>query len=178
MLNSIDLTTSQHDVNDSIYKTSCLHIQVHLMPKSHKRWTSYELMLKRVKKRPYYIDDMWGIDPSKGWFMTTKWTRDLRDPEIIASYREIRATNRAWWAEVHGMVLALAMVFHPRLVSSNDVIYKTMCLDVSRHYVCCQDAQRYHDCPRVFEYRGRRSVGYDYVPLHCQGHGRQDVRIL
>ena len=85
------------------------------MPKSRKRVTSYELMLKRFKKRSYYCAVMWGVDPIKGWFTTTKWTRDRRDPEVIASYREIRATNRAWWAEVHAMVLALAMVFHPRL---------------------------------------------------------------
>ena len=31
----------------------------HHMPKSHKRWTSYELMLKRVKKRPYMIEEVW-----------------------------------------------------------------------------------------------------------------------
>ncbi len=29
------------------------------MPKSHKRWTSYELMLKRTKKRPYRIEEVW-----------------------------------------------------------------------------------------------------------------------
>jgi hypothetical protein len=72
-------------------------------------------MLKRVKKRAYHEAVMWGVDPIKGWFVTTKWTRDRRDPVIIAGYREIRATNRAWWAEIHAMVLALATVFHPRL---------------------------------------------------------------
>ena len=85
------------------------------MPKSRKRVTSLELMLKRFKKRPYYCALMWGIDPMTGWFTTTKWIRDRRDPEIIAFEREARATNRAWWAEVHEAVLALAMVFHPRL---------------------------------------------------------------
>ena len=94
---------------------SCVHVPSHVMSKSHKRWTSYELMLKRVNKRAYYMADMWGVDPINGWFMTTKWIRDLRDPVIIAGYREIRATNRAWWAGVHEMVLALAAVFHPRL---------------------------------------------------------------
>ncbi len=29
------------------------------MPKSHKRWVSYELMLKRVNKRPYMIEEVW-----------------------------------------------------------------------------------------------------------------------
>ena len=85
------------------------------MPKSRKRVTSYELMLKRFKKRSYYCAVMWGVDPIKGWFTTTKWTRDRRDPVIIASYGEIRATNRAKQAEIHEMVLALAMVFHARL---------------------------------------------------------------
>ena len=33
----------------------------------------------------------------------------------IAAYREIRATDRAWWAEIHDLTLALAMVLHPRL---------------------------------------------------------------
>ena len=96
------------------------------MPKSHKRWTSYELMLKRVNKRPYYIVECWFHDPMglwlprqdywiKDWILRTTLRRDHRDPEIIASCREIRATNRAWWAKVHQAVLALAMVFHPRL---------------------------------------------------------------
>ena len=84
------------------------------MPKSHKRWTSYELMLKRVKKRAYYIVSE-QYDPINDWFLTTTLTRDRRDPVTIAAYREIRATNRAWWAEIHEMVLALAMVFHARL---------------------------------------------------------------
>ena len=97
------------------------------MPKSHKRWASYELMLKRVKKRSYSIQECWFYDPMglwgilprqdwfKDWILKTTLCRDRRDPETIAAYREIRATNRAWWAEVHAMVLALATVFHPRL---------------------------------------------------------------
>ena len=85
------------------------------MPKSRKRVTSYELMLKRVKKRSYYCALMWGVDPINGWFTIYKWTRDRRDPVIIAADREVRASNRVWWAKVHEMVLALAMVFHPRL---------------------------------------------------------------
>ena len=83
------------------------------MPKSHKRWTSYELMLKRVKKRPYMI--AWQYHITSWHPMPPIFVEDLRHPVTIASDREIRATNRAWWAEVHGMVLALAMVFHPRL---------------------------------------------------------------
>ena len=85
------------------------------MPKSHKRWTSYELMLKRVKKRPHYIADSWFYDPIKDWFLKTTLCPDYRHPVTIAAYREIRATNREWWAEVHEAVLALAMMFHPRL---------------------------------------------------------------
>ena len=86
------------------------------MPKSHKRWTSYELMLKRVKKRPYMIEEVWRRTASNSAvYVTSFFTRDLRHPVTIASYREIRATDRAWWAGIHGMVLALAMVFHPRL---------------------------------------------------------------
>ena len=85
------------------------------MPKSRKRVTSYELMLKRFKKRSYYCALMWGVDPINGWFTTTKWTRDRRDPVIIAADREVRAINRAQRAEVQALVLALAMVFHPRL---------------------------------------------------------------
>jgi hypothetical protein len=104
------------------------------MPKSHKRWTSYELMLKRVNKRPYYIGHMWGVDSIRGWFVTTKWTRDLRDPEIIAAHREIRATNRAWWAEIHAMVLALAMVFHLRL--GKDSLWHDLPEPIMRMIVC------------------------------------------
>ena len=91
------------------------------MPKRHKRWTSYELMLKRVKKRSYIIGKCWFYDPMglwlprQDWILRTTLCRDHRDPVTIAAYREIRATNRAWWAEIHAMVLALATVFHPRL---------------------------------------------------------------
>jgi hypothetical protein len=86
------------------------------MPKSHKRWVSYELMLKRFKKCPYMIEEVWRRTASNTpVFVTASFTRDLRHPITIASYREIRATDRAWWAGIHECVLALAMVLHPRL---------------------------------------------------------------
>ena len=86
------------------------------MPKSHKRWTSYELMLKRVKKRPYRIEEVWRRSASNSaHYVTSFFTRDLRQPVTIAAYREIRATDRAWWAGIHERVLTLAMVLHPRL---------------------------------------------------------------
>ncbi len=113
------------------------------MPKSHKRWTSYELMLKRVNKRPYYITHVWHIDLSMGWLSKTTLCRDRRDPVTIAAYREIRATNRAsWWAEVHGMVLALAMVFHPRLGEDSlwhDLPEPIMCMIVCESYLPTMD---------------------------------------
>jgi len=86
------------------------------MPNAHKRWPSYSLMLKRVQKRPYMIEEVWRRTASNtAHYVTSFFTRDLRHPATIAAYREIRATNRAWWAEIHAMVLALATVFHPRL---------------------------------------------------------------
>ena len=86
------------------------------MPESHKRWVSYELMLKRVKKRPYMIEEVWRRTASNTpVFVTASFTRDLRHPITIASYREIRATDRAWWAGIHECVLSLAMVLHHRL---------------------------------------------------------------
>ena len=86
------------------------------MPTSHKRWASYDLMVRRVKKRPYMIEEVWRRSASNtAHYVTSFFTRDLRHPVTVAAYREIRATNRAWWAEVHEAVLALAMVFHPRL---------------------------------------------------------------
>jgi hypothetical protein len=86
------------------------------MPESHKRWVSYELMLKRVNKRPYMISEVWRRTASNTpVFMTASFTRDLRHPITIASYREIRATDRAWWAGIHECVLSLAMLLHPRL---------------------------------------------------------------
>ena len=86
------------------------------MPKSHKRWTSYELMLKRVKKPAYRIAECWKYHRIYNWWVpTTTLCHDHRDPVTIAAYREIRATNRAKQAEIHEMVLALAMVFHARL---------------------------------------------------------------
>ena len=104
------------------------------MPKSRKRVTSYELMLKRFKKRSYYCAVMWGVDPIKGWFTTTRWTRDRRDPVIIAADREVRASNRVWWAKVHEMVLALAMVFHPRL--GEDSLWHDLPEPIMRMIVC------------------------------------------
>ena len=105
------------------------------MPKSHKRWTSYELMLKRVKKRPYMIEEVWRRTASNSAvYVTSFFTRDLRHPVTIASDREIRATNRAWWAEVHGMVLALAMVFHPRL--GKDSLWHELDEPIMRMIVC------------------------------------------
>ena len=104
------------------------------MPKSHKRVTSYELMLKRFKKRSYYCAVMWGVDPSKGWFTTTRWTRDRRDPVIIAADREVRAINRAQRAEVQALVLALAMVFHPRL--GEDSLWHDLPEPIMRMIVC------------------------------------------
>ena len=104
------------------------------MPKSRKRVTSYELMLKRFKKRSYYCAVMWGVDPINGWFTTTKWTRDRRDPVIIAADREVRASNRAQRTKVHGLVLALAMVFHPRL--GEDSLWHDLPAVLMRMIVC------------------------------------------
>ena len=115
------------------------------MPKSRKRVTSYELMLKRFKKRPYYIVECWFYDPMglwlprqdywiKDWILRTTLCRDRRDPVTIASDREIRATNRAWWAGIHGMVLALAMVFHPRL--GKDSLWHELDEPIMRMIVC------------------------------------------
>jgi hypothetical protein len=86
------------------------------MPKSHKRWVSYELMLKRVNRTPYMIMDVWRRTASNSAvYVTSFFTRDLRHPITIASYREIRAADRAWWADIHQRVLSLAMVLHLRL---------------------------------------------------------------
>jgi hypothetical protein len=108
------------------------------MPKSHKRWTSYELMLKRVKKHAYCEAVFWGVDHHNGWFLTTKWTRDRRDPETIAHHRAIRAENRAYWVAIHEMVLALATVFHVRLGGDSlwqDLPEPIMCLIVREAYI-------------------------------------------
>ena len=83
------------------------------MPKSHKRWTSYELMLKRVKKRSYMV--MMVYNATKMHFMPPLFERDRRHPATIARNREIRAAARAWWADKQGKGLALAMALHPRL---------------------------------------------------------------
>ena len=83
------------------------------MPKSHKRLTSQELMLKRFKKRPYTIMYIYNVTQMR--HMPPFFVRDLRDPVIIAADREMCARTRAQRAEVHGLNLALAMVFHPRL---------------------------------------------------------------
>ena len=83
------------------------------MPESHKRWTSYELMLKRVKKRSYRI--MWSYNVTHMYHMGPSFFRDLRYPEIIAGDRLARANKRAWRAKAHRSNLAVAMVFHPRL---------------------------------------------------------------
>ena len=83
------------------------------MPTSHKRWTSYELMLKRVKKRSYMV--MMQYNVTKQQFMPMTFVRDRRDPATIARNREIRAAARAWWADKQGKGLALAMALHPRL---------------------------------------------------------------
>ena len=83
------------------------------MPKSRKRWTSYELMLKRVKKRSYMI--MWSYNVTHMYHMGSSFVRDRRHPETIACDRRVRANMRARRAEVYRLNLALAMVFHPRL---------------------------------------------------------------
>ena len=83
------------------------------MPKSHKRWTSLELMLKRFKKRSYII--MWSYNTTTMIHSGPSFFRDFRDPETIAHDRWVRANKRKWRAEVHWSNLALAMVFHPRL---------------------------------------------------------------
>lgn len=86
------------------------------MPKSHKRWVSYELMLKRFKKCPYMIEEVWRLTAGNTpVFVTAYFIRDLRHPITIASYREIRAADRAWWAGIHERVLSLTMMLHPRL---------------------------------------------------------------
>jgi hypothetical protein len=108
------------------------------MPKSHKRWTSYELMLKRVKTHAYCEAVFWGVHPINGWFMTSKLIRDRRDPETIAHHRAIRAENRAYWAAIHEMVLALALVFHVRLGEDSlwqDLPEPIMCLIVREAYI-------------------------------------------
>ena len=83
------------------------------MPKSHKRWTSYELMVKRVKKRSYMI--MWSYNVTHLYHTGPSFVRDRRHHETIAGDRRVRANKRAWRAEAHRLNLALAMVFHPRL---------------------------------------------------------------
>ncbi len=100
---------------DVVYKISGSHIQVHHMPKSKKRWVSYELMLKRTAKMPYRIVEWKWDDINPAQFTRPYLTRDLRHPVTIAAYREIRARDREWWAEIHGLTLALDMVLHPRL---------------------------------------------------------------
>jgi hypothetical protein len=86
------------------------------MPKSHKRWVSYELMIKRVKKCPYMIEEVWTRTASNSAvYVTSFFTRDLRHPITIASYRLNHAADRDWWAGIHQRVLSLAMVLHPRL---------------------------------------------------------------
>ena len=109
------------------------------MPKSHKRCTSYELMLRRVKKRPYRIEEVWRRTASNSAvYVTSFFTRDLRHPVTIAAYREIRATNRAWWAVIHERVLTLAMVFHPRLGENSlwhDLPEAVMCMIVCEAYL-------------------------------------------
>ena len=116
------------------------------MPKSHKRWTSYELMLKRVKKRSYIIGECWCYDPMglwgilprqnwiKDWILRTTLVRDRRDPVIIAADREVRAINRAQRAEVQALVLALTMVFHPRL--GEDSLWHDLPAVLMRMIVC------------------------------------------
>jgi hypothetical protein len=109
------------------------------MPKSHKRWTSYELMLKRVKKRPYMIEEVWRRSASNtAHYVTCFFTRDVRHPVTIAGYREIRATDREWWAGIHERVLTLAMVFHPRLGENSlwhDLPEAVMCMIVCEAYL-------------------------------------------
>ena len=85
------------------------------MPKMKKRWVSYELMLKRTAKMPYRIVEWKWDDINPAQFTRPYFTRDLRHPVTIAAYREIRATDRAWWACIHERVLTLAMVLHDRL---------------------------------------------------------------
>ena len=83
------------------------------MPKSHKRWTSYELMLKRVKKHAYIV--MMRYHATHAYMMPPIFERDRSDAVTIARNREIRAAARAWWADKQGKGLALAMALHPRL---------------------------------------------------------------
>ena len=106
------------------------------MPKRNKGWTSYELMLKRVKKRSYRI--MWQYNVTNMHFMPPIFVRDLRYPVIIAADREVRASNRAWWAGIHDKVLALAMVFHARLGEHSlwlDLPEAVMCMIVCEAYL-------------------------------------------
>ena len=102
------------------------------MPKSHKRWTSYELMLKRVKKRPYRIMYIYNVTQVR--FMPSIFVRDRRNPVIIAADREVRAINRAQTAEVQALLLALAMVFHPRL--GEDSLWHDLEEPIMRMIVC------------------------------------------
>ena len=107
----------------------------HHMPKSHKRWTSYELMLKRTKKRPYMIEEVWRRSASNtAHYVTSFFTRDVRHPVTIAAYREIRATDREWWASIHEKVLTICMGLHPRVGEScpwnniqEDVVQMIVC---------------------------------------------------
>ena len=102
------------------------------MPKSHKRWTSYELMLKRVKKRSYMI--MWSYNVTHMYHMGSSFVRDRRNPVIIAADRELCAINRAQRAEVQALLLALTMVFHPRL--GEDSLWHDLEEPIMRMIVC------------------------------------------
>jgi hypothetical protein len=76
------------------------------------------------------------------FFLTSKWIRDRRDRETIAHHRAIRAENRAYWAAIHEMVLALAMVFHLRLGGDSlwhDLPEPIMCLIVREAYISILD---------------------------------------
>ncbi len=85
------------------------------MPKSHKRWVSYELMLKRVNRTPYMITSDWYRPPSESLHTHSHFYYDWRPRKELEEDRVARANERTWWAGIHQRVLSLVMVLHPRL---------------------------------------------------------------
>jgi hypothetical protein len=85
------------------------------MSNSHKRWVSYELMWKRVKRNPYMITSDWYLPPSESLRTHSHFYYDWRLRRLVEEDRVARANERARWACIHERVLTLAMVLHDRL---------------------------------------------------------------
>jgi len=85
------------------------------MPKSHKRWVSYELMMKRVNRNPYMITSDWYRPPSESLRTHSHFYYDYRPRRVVEEDRVARANERVRWTKIHEGALALAMVLHPRL---------------------------------------------------------------